>query len=410
MNGNRLSTVLAMACLAVNFAWSAGAPTEDQTPAAKRLTTMKDGYWVKSAGEMRDVMMKGNLEAHFDVSTLRGTKGLYALGPVAGLQGEITVLDGKPSITTLRDGKPMVNEAWPKACFLVYAQVEAWQKVPVSKEVETLEQLETFVLGAARKAGLDVEKPFPFLVSGTPNLLKYHVIWKSDGLPHTKELHQKAKVAFQLKDREVEMIGFYSDKHHGIFTHHDSNIHVHARSKDGKDAGHVDALTLRGNMTLHLPVASMPKNPAAELRKVPGNQASVFARDRDTFHFLLHNHGKIRRVVKNLDNGVETVTESANAEVATKIQEHVPAMYERLKSGKGVRYWDPLFAEAFKHGKKMKMTIENTKAGVKVIETSEEADVVKIIQAHATVVSKFVEKGFEESRKVHPVPRSEEGK
>lgn len=137
---------------------------------------------------------------------------------------------------------------------------------------------------------------------------------------------------------------------------------------------------------------------------------AAFAADRDTFHFLLENHKAITRNVKKLDNGVETVTESDKPEVAKKIQEHVPAMYERLKSGKGVRYWDPLFAEAFKHGKKMKMEITNTAKGVKVVETSDNADVVKIIQAHAEVVSQFVKNGFDEAHKEHPVPGSEKKK
>jgi hypothetical protein len=152
-------------------------------------------------------------------------------------------------------------------------------------------------------------------------------------------------------------------------------------------------------------VAEPQKEPPTE--KGPGRKDAAFATDRDTFHFLLENHKAIKRTVKKIDNGVETLTESDKPEVTKKIQEHVPAMYERLKSGKGVRYWDPLFAEAFKHGKKMKMTIENTKTGVKVVETSDEAEVVKIIQAHADVVSKFVAKGFEEAHKEHPVPRPE---
>jgi hypothetical protein len=130
----------------------------------------------------------------------------------------------------------------------------------------------------------------------------------------------------------------------------------------------------------------------------------AFVADRETFHFLLTNHKAITRTVKKLNRGVETVTESDTPAVAKKIQEHVPAMYERLKSGNGVRYWDPLFAEAFKHGKKMKMEITNTEKGVRVTETSDDTEVVKIIQAHAEVVTKFVEKGFEEAHKEHPLP------
>jgi hypothetical protein len=155
-------------------------------------------------------------------------------------------------------------------------------------------------------------------------------------------------------------------------------------------------------------VAEPPKAPPAG--KGPGGKDPAFVNDRDTFHFLLENHKAIKRTVKMLENGVETVTESEKPEVAKKIQEHVPAMYERLKSGSGVRYWDPLFAEAFKHGKKMKMTITNTKTGVKVVETSDEVAVVKIIQAHAEVVSKFVVKGFDEAHKEHPLPAPEKKK
>ncbi|MFO0850684.1 MAG: hypothetical protein U0871_19320 [Gemmataceae bacterium] len=152
----------------------------------------------------------------------------------------------------------------------------------------------------------------------------------------------------------------------------------------------------------------MPKDKGQPPKgKGPIGKDKAFAADRDTFHFLLEHHKDIKRTVKRLANGVETVTESDKPEVAKRIQEHVPAMYERLKSGKGVRYWDPLFAAAFKHGKKMSMAIENTKNGVKVVETSDDADVVKVIQAHADVVSKFVEKGFEEAHKEHPVPGPE---
>lgn len=129
-----------------------------------------------------------------------------------------------------------------------------------------------------------------------------------------------------------------------------------------------------------------------------------FVADRDTFHFLLTHHKNIRRSVKKIANGVVTVTESENPEVAKKIQEHVHAMYKRLKSGDGLRYWDPLFAEVFKHGQKMKMEIINTEKGVQVTETSDDAEVVKIIQAHADVVTKFVEKGFDEAHKQHPLP------
>jgi hypothetical protein len=126
--------------------------------------------------------------------------------------------------------------------------------------------------------------------------------------------------------------------------------------------------------------------------------------DQDVFHFLLDHHAEIRRSVKRLDNGVETLTESDNKEIATKIQEHVASMHGRVKEGRGLRFWDELFVAIFKKYDHIRMTVEKTEKGVKVVETSDDKAVVLLIQAHADVVSKFVAHGFDEAHKNHPAP------
>lgn len=126
--------------------------------------------------------------------------------------------------------------------------------------------------------------------------------------------------------------------------------------------------------------------------------------DRDVFHFLLTNYEKIKRTVKELPNGVETLTESDDPEIAAKIIEHVEWMTVRIKETKPIRMRDPLFAEIFKHTDKIKMAHEDTEKGVRVTETSDDPAVAKLIQAHAKVVTAFVEKGFDEAMKNHPVP------
>jgi hypothetical protein len=119
---------------------------------------------------------------------------------------------------------------------------------------------------------------------------------------------------------------------------------------------------------------------------------------------LLANHDKITRTVKELPNGVQTLTESETPDVAAKIKEHVEWMTVRIKEANPIRMRDPLFAEIFKHTDKIKMEHEDTEKGVLVTETSDDPIVVKLIQAHAKVVSSFVERGFAEAMKNHPVP------
>lgn len=140
--------------------------------------------------------------------------------------------------------------------------------------------------------------------------------------------------------------------------------------------------------------------PQASVEHVPG-----FAEDRDTFHFLLSNHDQIERHVTELENGVETLTESSDPQISAKIQEHVASMYQRVEDARPIRMRDPLYRELFQHTDKIEMTIENTANGIRVTETSADEYVVKLIKAHAKVVSGFAERGFEEARENHQPPK-----
>lgn len=131
------------------------------------------------------------------------------------------------------------------------------------------------------------------------------------------------------------------------------------------------------------------------------------AADMEVFHFLLDNHTRIERTVKDLPNGIEAVTESNDPKVAAKIKEHVDAMHWRIEESSPIRRRDPLFNELFRHTSKIKMKVEETEKGVKVTETSDDPYVAKLLQAHALVVSKFVKDGFAEAMKNHPVPGKE---
>jgi len=137
---------------------------------------------------------------------------------------------------------------------------------------------------------------------------------------------------------------------------------------------------------------------------------NTMSEDRDIFHYLLQNHEEIRREVTNIDKGVETITESDNAEVVKKLQEHVASMHGRIKDSRRLRMWDDLFVKIFDHADEIEMKVTNIEKGVKVVETSDNPEVVKLIQQHAKVVSGFSEYGFEEAQKNHPADSSNETK
>lgn len=130
----------------------------------------------------------------------------------------------------------------------------------------------------------------------------------------------------------------------------------------------------------------------------------AFIADRDVLHYLLAHHKEIRRKVKHIDGGVETLTESDNPEVISAIQTHVPAMARRVKERDPIHLRDPLFAELFRNADKISFEHDNTEKGVRVRETSRDRYTAKLIQAHAEVVSLFLKNGWEEMHKNHDVP------
>lgn len=132
---------------------------------------------------------------------------------------------------------------------------------------------------------------------------------------------------------------------------------------------------------------------ATEVEEAP--KPGSLAYDKGVWHDLLDNHQSIRREVTLLEDGVKATTESDDPKVAALIQDHAKAMQSRLKRKSGVRMWDPVFVDLFKNGHRVKLEIEQTEKGVRIAESSDDPETVKLLHSHAMGVSEFVHEGFE---------------
>lgn len=206
-------------------------------------------------GALRDIMHKGDLTAKADLVGFEGMEHLYALGALEGLKGEVLILAGKPYISTAQgEGLDISHSLSHKATLLVYSTVSHWIATLVPGRVSTYQQLEKYVESAARKQGLDTNKPFPFLLKGRVKSIDWHVIdWKEGDTEHSHEKHIRSGPHGTLEGQDVEILGFYSKHHHAIFTHHSTNMHLHFKTSDGRIAGHADDLLLGSEITLELP-------------------------------------------------------------------------------------------------------------------------------------------------------------
>jgi hypothetical protein len=131
---------------------------------------------------------------------------------------------------------------------------------------------------------------------------------------------------------------------------------------------------------------------------------SAHGADMQVFHQLFDHRHEIKRQVVLRQDGIETVTESTNPEVTRLLQTHVASMLARVKDARPIHRRDPLFAELFRYADRIEARHELTAGGVRVVETSRDPYVVRLIQAHAEVVSAFIANGRSEMMKNHALP------
>lgn len=206
---------------------------------------------IQVVSAMKNVMFKGELGSKIDLDTISNKKGLYGLGPQTQLTGELLIIDGKSYVSTVETDSTMsVKETYnTSAPFFVYGNVNEWKQVEVPKNITTITELETFV----DRQSKTMKRPFAFKVSGTIKDATIHV----QNLPPNSKVSspQEAHVGqtdYELSNDTVDIVGFFSTEHKTIFTHHDSNMHLHLITQDRSMMGHLDNVTL-DKVVLYLP-------------------------------------------------------------------------------------------------------------------------------------------------------------
>lgn len=207
---------------------------------------------VKVAGAMKNVMKKGELTGSISLDSL-AEKGVYGLGPVEFLKGELLLLDGKvfKSSVVDEDSMQVKKHSSVKAPFFVYSEVEKWKSVSIPSWVNSLESLEDFL----DKLTPENADAFAFRLKGKINSADIHIVNLPEGrkVSSPKEAHEGI-TDYKLNDKEIEILGFFSRKHQAVFTHHNTFMHLHLITKDEKQMGHLDEIEFKANnIKLYLP-------------------------------------------------------------------------------------------------------------------------------------------------------------
>jgi hypothetical protein len=111
---------------------------------------------------------------------------------------------------------------------------------------------------------------------------------------------------------------------------------------------------------------------------------------------MFANFDTITREVENLPNGIRTVTRSSDPEVMDVLVSHVVGMIDRVgrKDDPQIIIQSPTLDAFFLLGDEIRSDIDVTDAGLVVVQTSENPDLVAALQVHAAEVSAMADRGM----------------
>lgn len=209
-------------------------------------------YSVSWQGALRAVH-GGDVSGKVPLQQFSERKNIYAVGPVAELDGEITAIDGKFHIARVKHGEIKTDsDLSTTASFLVWSEVSAWKRpVVLSERVDNHAQLEKQIEFLAAKEGVDTTKPFPFIIEGIVESVDYHILVPKK--PHQADSgHRDSAKKISSRDVAAKVIGFFSKNHEGVFTHRGSAAHLHILESNGY-SGHVDEIVLNAEARVSFP-------------------------------------------------------------------------------------------------------------------------------------------------------------
>jgi len=213
-------------------------------------------FQLETFGEMRQVLREGHTEGRVSLTEMT-TAGTWGLGALAGLEGEITILDGDVFLETVVDGRleRRAVEESDQAALLVSAWVPEWREVPLGA-IASLRELEKAMGEALDTAGFDPARtPVPIRIEGEFSNIALHVLDHScpianpDGPP---------PIRWEGSDVRASIVGIYAVGFGGKLTHHGqtSHLHVVARLEVGDSvSGHLEQIAFVGRASLLIPLS-----------------------------------------------------------------------------------------------------------------------------------------------------------
>jgi hypothetical protein len=217
-------------------------------------------------GSFRRLAHTGDTSAQVTLDALRIGPGVWGVGALAGLSGEIVVVDGRVLVSRGSDpqGRTSPANASDAAALYAGAIVASWHE-RVVPETMTRAAFERFVEASALDIGLPPDAPFAFRLEGTLPSLTWHVVTGQPasaaatlghGAGHGgTHANKHAGMHVHKESGSVGMlVGIYSGAAlEGVVTHPKERFHLHVVDPSLTRSGHVDDYSVSAGAVLYLP-------------------------------------------------------------------------------------------------------------------------------------------------------------
>ena len=213
-------------------------------------------FHVRVFGSFKKIIASKKTDGVIGLADALSGAHIYAVGDLENAEGEITDYDGQIWLNYGDDGidtSTHIVPAGQRAMQLTTAEVEKWQRIVIPRDL-TDSEFDSFVLELARKAGINVKLPFPFLVEGNAKDIVWHVLSGAE----VKLGGKRKKLSFtklvEYKDRAPVLLVAFCSEVPGGFVHPGELWNMHVIFKNEKTTGHLDAFTVEKGAELMLPV------------------------------------------------------------------------------------------------------------------------------------------------------------
>jgi hypothetical protein len=244
-------------------------PQRQPAPSEGASAMTAEPWSLETYGTMREAIGLGQNQGRVTLGPLLSKPHFYAVGAVAGLGGEITILNNQTIVSRVEPTQTLVtltesDAADTQATLLLGARVSAWDVWELPQDSAAAE-LEHYIAEMAKKNGIKTSDPFPFLIEGT--LLEPHAHVINGACPvHSRRNQLSIPIDQQPHDLRVErlegkVVGFFAENAAGRMTHPGTRLHAHViySSDEGQVAtGHLESWGVKAGATLRLPRVVAP--------------------------------------------------------------------------------------------------------------------------------------------------------